>query len=285
MPTSSASASDGRRLSLGALVHGSGGHIAGWRHPLARPDGQLDFAFHAELARILERGRFDAIFVADVVAIWGHQLDSLSRHRTRRALRAVDPALRALAGHRAHRPRRHRHDHVQPSVPHRPQVRLARPPLARPRRVEHRHLRRAAGGRELRPRGAPGARAALRARRGVRRCRARAVGQLRRRRQRTRQGRGPLLRPGPPAYAAPPRPELHRPRPAQHLRPPQGHPCSSKPAPPRPAGTSPRAMARCSSPPHTRWTRHARTTPTSRPRPPVAVAIRATCWSGPGSRR
>ncbi|WP_217551729.1 LLM class flavin-dependent oxidoreductase [Streptomyces sp. GbtcB6] len=68
-----------RRLTLGALVHGSGGHIAGWRHPDARPDGQLDFAFHADLARTLERGRFDALFVADVVAVRGHQLDSLSR--------------------------------------------------------------------------------------------------------------------------------------------------------------------------------------------------------------
>jgi FMN-dependent oxidoreductase (nitrilotriacetate monooxygenase family) len=68
-----------RRLTLGALVQGSGGHIAGWRHPDARPDGQLDFAFHADLARTLERGRFDALFIADVVAIWGHQLDSLSR--------------------------------------------------------------------------------------------------------------------------------------------------------------------------------------------------------------
>ncbi len=68
-----------RRLSLGALVQGSGGHIAGWRHPDGRPDGQLDFAFHADLARTLERGRFDALFLADVVAVWGHQLDSLSR--------------------------------------------------------------------------------------------------------------------------------------------------------------------------------------------------------------
>ncbi|GGS62491.1 LLM class flavin-dependent oxidoreductase [Streptomyces cinerochromogenes] len=68
-----------RRLALGALVHGSGGHIAGWRHPGARPDGQLDFAFHADLARTLERGRFDVLFVADVVAVRGHQLDSLSR--------------------------------------------------------------------------------------------------------------------------------------------------------------------------------------------------------------
>ncbi|WP_410631034.1 LLM class flavin-dependent oxidoreductase [Amycolatopsis sp. cmx-4-83] len=68
-----------RHLALSALVHGSGGHIAGWRHPEAYAAGQLDFAFHAELARLLERGRFDAFFVADVVAIWGHQLDSLSR--------------------------------------------------------------------------------------------------------------------------------------------------------------------------------------------------------------
>ncbi|WP_030604473.1 NtaA/DmoA family FMN-dependent monooxygenase [Streptomyces fulvoviolaceus] len=43
-----------RRLGLGALVHGSG--------------GQLDFAFHADLARTLERGRFDALFVADADA-------------------------------------------------------------------------------------------------------------------------------------------------------------------------------------------------------------------------
>jgi FMN-dependent oxidoreductase (nitrilotriacetate monooxygenase family) len=68
-----------RTLTLGALIHGSGGHIAGWRHPEAYAAGQLDFAFHIELAKILERGRFDALFIADVVAIWGHQLDSLSR--------------------------------------------------------------------------------------------------------------------------------------------------------------------------------------------------------------
>ncbi|MFE6823613.1 LLM class flavin-dependent oxidoreductase [Streptomyces sp. NPDC057690] len=69
-----------RRLTLGALVHGSGGgHIAGWRHPDARPEGQLDFPFHADLARTLERGRFDALFVADADAVRGHPLDSLSR--------------------------------------------------------------------------------------------------------------------------------------------------------------------------------------------------------------
>ncbi|WP_372666399.1 NtaA/DmoA family FMN-dependent monooxygenase [Amycolatopsis kentuckyensis] len=60
-----------RHLALSALVHGSGGHLAGWRHPDAYAAGQLDFAFHAELARLLERGRFDAFFVADVIAVDG----------------------------------------------------------------------------------------------------------------------------------------------------------------------------------------------------------------------
>lgn len=68
-----------RRLTFGALLHGSGGHIAAWRHPLSPPDGQLDLPFHIRLARTLERGTFDALFIADVVAIWGHDLDSLRR--------------------------------------------------------------------------------------------------------------------------------------------------------------------------------------------------------------
>ncbi|MET7400182.1 LLM class flavin-dependent oxidoreductase [Dactylosporangium sp. NPDC005572] len=70
-------------LQFGALVHGSGGHIAGWRHPRATPDGELDLDAHVRLARTLEDAGFAALFVADVVAIWGHQLDSL--HRTTRA--------------------------------------------------------------------------------------------------------------------------------------------------------------------------------------------------------
>ncbi|WP_375387151.1 LLM class flavin-dependent oxidoreductase [uncultured Amnibacterium sp.] len=70
-------------LQLGALLHGSGGHIAGWRYPGAHAAGELDFPFTARLAKTLEDGGFSAIFIADVVAVWGHQLDSL--HRTARA--------------------------------------------------------------------------------------------------------------------------------------------------------------------------------------------------------
>lgn len=70
-------------LQFGALVHGSGGHIAGWRHPSAPADAELDLDGHVRLARLLEDAGFAALFVADVVAVWGHQLDSL--HRTTRA--------------------------------------------------------------------------------------------------------------------------------------------------------------------------------------------------------
>ncbi|MCM3921277.1 LLM class flavin-dependent oxidoreductase [Frankia sp. AiPs1] len=74
-----------RMLTLGAVLQGAGGHIAGWRHPLSPPDGELDLAHHIRVARTLERGTFDALFIADVVAISGTDLDSL--HRTARSVR------------------------------------------------------------------------------------------------------------------------------------------------------------------------------------------------------
>lgn len=59
------------RLALGVLLHGSGGHWAGWRHPQANASGQLDYPFHELLAMELERGRIDAVFRPDLLAPWG----------------------------------------------------------------------------------------------------------------------------------------------------------------------------------------------------------------------
>ncbi|MFJ4526296.1 LLM class flavin-dependent oxidoreductase [Streptomyces sp. NPDC088810] len=59
------------RLALGVLLHGSGGHWAGWRHPQGAASGQLDYPLHAFLAMELERGRIDAIFRPDLLAPWG----------------------------------------------------------------------------------------------------------------------------------------------------------------------------------------------------------------------
>lgn len=67
------------QLKLGAFLANSGHHVAAWRHPLAQADASLDFDHFKAIARSAERGKFDALFVADVVALWGHHLDALSR--------------------------------------------------------------------------------------------------------------------------------------------------------------------------------------------------------------
>jgi FMN-dependent oxidoreductase (nitrilotriacetate monooxygenase family) len=67
------------QLHLGAFLANSGHHVAAWRHPAAQADASLDFAHFKHLAQVAERGKFDALFIADVVALWGHHLDALSR--------------------------------------------------------------------------------------------------------------------------------------------------------------------------------------------------------------
>ncbi|HBO3777799.1 TPA: LLM class flavin-dependent oxidoreductase [Pseudomonas aeruginosa] len=67
------------QLKLGAFLANSGHHVAAWRHPRAQADASLDFDYFKRVAQTAERGRFDALFVADVVALWGHHLDALSR--------------------------------------------------------------------------------------------------------------------------------------------------------------------------------------------------------------
>ncbi|WP_419736423.1 LLM class flavin-dependent oxidoreductase [Pseudomonas sp. COR18] len=67
------------QLKLGAFLANSGHHVAAWRHPLAQADASLDFAHFKTIAETAERGRFDALFIADVVALWGHHHDALSR--------------------------------------------------------------------------------------------------------------------------------------------------------------------------------------------------------------
>ncbi|MEV5419181.1 LLM class flavin-dependent oxidoreductase [Streptomyces albogriseolus] len=68
-----------RRITLAGIIDGPGGHVAAWRHPATQADAQLDLAFHRRNARTLERGLFDAVFIADIVAVWGTRLDSLCR--------------------------------------------------------------------------------------------------------------------------------------------------------------------------------------------------------------
>ncbi|PRB48668.1 nitrilotriacetate monooxygenase [Pseudomonas sp. MYb2] len=59
------------QMSLGAFLMSSGHHLAAWRHPRAWSGGGLDFQHFRKLATTAERGKFDAIFFADNLALMG----------------------------------------------------------------------------------------------------------------------------------------------------------------------------------------------------------------------
>ena len=52
-------------MKLLAFIMQTGGHIAGWRHPLATGRALCDVDYFVSCARTAERGRFDAVFFAD----------------------------------------------------------------------------------------------------------------------------------------------------------------------------------------------------------------------------
>ncbi len=58
-----------RRLHLGAFLRPVSIHTAAWRYPGGLPDGNVNFAHYRRFAETLERGRFDAIFLADSLAL------------------------------------------------------------------------------------------------------------------------------------------------------------------------------------------------------------------------
>jgi len=60
-----------RHMSLGAFLMSSGHHLAAWRHPRAWAGGGLNFNHFKKIAQTAERGKFDAIFFADNLALMG----------------------------------------------------------------------------------------------------------------------------------------------------------------------------------------------------------------------
>ena len=57
-----------RRLRLGAFMRPATIHTGAWRYPGAFPDANFNFAHLKRFAQTLERGRFDAFFMADHLA-------------------------------------------------------------------------------------------------------------------------------------------------------------------------------------------------------------------------
>jgi alkanesulfonate monooxygenase SsuD/methylene tetrahydromethanopterin reductase-like flavin-dependent oxidoreductase (luciferase family) len=56
------------RMHLGIFTYPGGHHIAGWRHPAVAPREVLGYDYYRRTAEIAERGKFDLLFVGDMLA-------------------------------------------------------------------------------------------------------------------------------------------------------------------------------------------------------------------------
>src|SRR5580692_4015931 len=71
-----------RQLRLGAFMRPVSIHTAAWRYPGAYPDANFNLAHLQRFAQTLERGKFDAFFMADHLAVLNMPLDALKRSHT-----------------------------------------------------------------------------------------------------------------------------------------------------------------------------------------------------------
>ena len=71
-----------RQLHLGAFMRPTTIHTAAWRYPGAYPDANFNLAHITRFIRTLERGKFDAFFMADHLAVLNMPLAALKRSHT-----------------------------------------------------------------------------------------------------------------------------------------------------------------------------------------------------------
>jgi FMN-dependent oxidoreductase (nitrilotriacetate monooxygenase family) len=71
-----------RQLRLGAFMRPVSIHTGAWRYPGAWPDANFSFAAYRRFARTLERGKFDALFMADHLAVLNMPMEALKRSHT-----------------------------------------------------------------------------------------------------------------------------------------------------------------------------------------------------------
>ncbi|QND53292.1 LLM class flavin-dependent oxidoreductase [Phyllobacterium sp. 628] len=90
-----------RKLHLGAFMRPVSIHTGAWRYPGAYPDANFNFAHLKRFAQTLERGKFDAFFMADHLAVLNMPVEALKRSHT---VTSFEPftLLSALAGATEH---------------------------------------------------------------------------------------------------------------------------------------------------------------------------------------
>jgi alkanesulfonate monooxygenase len=93
--------SSSRQLHLGAFMRPVSIHTAAWRYPGAFPDANFNFAHLTRFAQTLERGKFDAFFMADHLAVLNVPLQGLKRSATVTSFDPLTllPALAVLTQH------------------------------------------------------------------------------------------------------------------------------------------------------------------------------------------
>jgi len=79
-----------RQLRLGAFMRPVSIHTAWWRYPGAFPDANFNFAHLKRFAQTLERGKFDAFFMADHLAVLNMPVAALKRSAT---ITSFDPMI------------------------------------------------------------------------------------------------------------------------------------------------------------------------------------------------
>jgi alkanesulfonate monooxygenase len=90
-----------RKLRLGAFMRPVSIHTAWWRYPGAYPDANFNFKHIARFAQALERGKFDAFFMADHLALLNMPMNALMRSATTTSFDPLTllPALAVVTEH------------------------------------------------------------------------------------------------------------------------------------------------------------------------------------------
>src|SRR5215468_3149266 len=71
-----------KQLKLGAFMRPISIHTGAWRYPGAFPDANFNLGHLVRFAQTLERGKFDAFFMADHLAVLNMPVNALKRSYT-----------------------------------------------------------------------------------------------------------------------------------------------------------------------------------------------------------
>ena len=90
-----------KKLHLGAFMRPVSIHTAWWRYPGAYPDANFNFGHLKQFIQTLERGKFDAFFMADHLAVLNMPIQALKRSATVTSFDPLTllPALAAVTEH------------------------------------------------------------------------------------------------------------------------------------------------------------------------------------------